>query len=602
MTNSINYEKIGLKCGIEMHGQLNTKKLFCSCKGEETKESDISIIRKLRKVVGENDVVDFAALKEEQKNKIFEYRGNSEINTCLVELDEEPPHNINKKALETSISIAKFLKCYIPDKIQVMRKIVIDGSNTSGFQRTALIGSDGDIKTSYGNVRVSNLMLEEDACKVIERTNEKTIYDLYRLGIPLIEISTYPDIHNPYQFKEIAEKLGMLLRLSGRAKRGLGSIRQDVNVSIIGGERVELKGVQDLRTIPKVIDAEIIRQQNIIKISKKYTKIPEIKSKDLTKLFSKTNSKLIRKSLNNHNHVFGIKITNMRCVLGEKIQPGKTWGKEIADYLKAHIGLKGILHRDELPNYGITEKEVEHIVEKLKCSLKDNFALVLCKKEQKENMEKLFLERIEQLLKGVPMEVRKSNPDLTSSYLRPMPGHSRLYPETDVDIINPPEVEALEDIDKLVKNLEKKGLNRKQIYGIIKEGKYNLFDKILTNYKFKPAFIYDTIISLPKEIEKKEKITIPLNHKHFLDLFELLKKGKINKDILYETMSKLNRNEKITFDNKKIDDKDIEKEIKSIIKKSPTIPIGAVMGQLMKKYKGKVNGKKLMELVKKNMR
>jgi len=256
----MDYKKLGLKCGIEIHKQLDTdRKLFCSCASRLSEKSTMKFNRKLRPVAGEMGEVDAAAMHEKLKDKNFVYTVYND-ETCLVETDSEPPHELNREALEICLKIAVMLHCEIPDEIHVMRKTVIDGSNTSGFQRTAIVGINGHLDTSFGKVGITNVAVEEDSCQILKKEKKEDNYGLDRLGIPLIEIGTAPDIHVPEQAKEVAKKLGNILKSTGKVKRGLGTIRQDLNVSITKGTRIELKGVQDLDMIPTYINKEIERQ------------------------------------------------------------------------------------------------------------------------------------------------------------------------------------------------------------------------------------------------------------------------------------------------------------------------------------------------------
>lgn len=265
----MSYKKLGLKCGIEIHQQLEGKKLFCDCPTVLREDKpDFVIKRRLRAVAGEHGEIDVAALYEQLKGKTFFYEGYKDA-TCLVETDCEPPHELNKDALYTALQFCRLVKAKVSSIIQVMRKTVVDGSNTSGFQRTALVGREGIIDTSEGKVRIENISLEEDACRIIKEEKDKTVFRLDRLGIPLIEIGTAPDIRSPQQCKEAAEKLGMLLRSLPGVKRGLGTIRQDVNISISEGARVEIKGVQELKQIPLIVEKEIERQLDLVNKGKK---------------------------------------------------------------------------------------------------------------------------------------------------------------------------------------------------------------------------------------------------------------------------------------------------------------------------------------------
>jgi len=270
------YAKLGLKAGLEIHQQLDTHKLFCPCPSEIRKdEPDIKVMRELRPLAGETGKIDPAAIFERKKGKYYIYEAYSDT-TCLVELDEEPPHQINQEALNTALLVAKMLHCEIPEYIQVMRKTVVDGSNTSGFQRTLLVGVNGWLDTKYGRVGITNVNLEEDAARRTAEDKDSVTFRLDRLGIPLIEIGTAPDIRTPEQGKELAEKIGLLLRSTGKVKRGIGTIRQDLNVSIEGGTRIEIKGVQELKQIPILIEKEAERQLKIIKAGKKV--LPEVRN------------------------------------------------------------------------------------------------------------------------------------------------------------------------------------------------------------------------------------------------------------------------------------------------------------------------------------
>ncbi|MBW3010745.1 Glu-tRNA(Gln) amidotransferase subunit GatE [Candidatus Woesearchaeota archaeon] len=265
----LDYRKLGFKCGLEVHQQLETHKLFCSCPSlVRGKKKDVRIERYLRASAGETGKVDIAAKFEMEKGKRFIYLGDSD-DVCLVELDEEPPHPINQEALEIALQVAKMMNANIVDEIQVMRKVVVDGSNVSGFQRTMLIGTDGFIETSKGKVRIPGIYLEEEACQKLEEDKNSITWGLDRLGISMMEIATDADIKDAEHAKETAEKIGMIMRSTEKAKRGIGTIRQDVNMSIKGHPRVEVKGFQDLKSMPKVIENEVKRELKEMKSKKK---------------------------------------------------------------------------------------------------------------------------------------------------------------------------------------------------------------------------------------------------------------------------------------------------------------------------------------------
>jgi len=271
----MDYKNLNLKIGLECHQQLSGEKLFCSCNTNLKEENEeIQIKRKIRAVAGEAGEKDTAALYEEARDRTFVYHGYKD-EYCLVECDDEPIHKINQEALKTALGVAKLLKLKIPKKVKVMRKIISDGSCVSGFQRLFICGTESKnsyIKTSQGKVKVNLLSLEEDACKIIKTEENKVHYSLSRVGIPLLELATNSNIKTPKQARETAETIGMIFRSFPLTRRGLGTIRQDINLSIKNGSRVELKGFQNIRQMPKVIEKEIERQLALVKQGKK---VPE---------------------------------------------------------------------------------------------------------------------------------------------------------------------------------------------------------------------------------------------------------------------------------------------------------------------------------------
>ena len=264
----IDYEKLDLKCGLEVHRQLDTKhKLFCSCSTRMMEKDPVIMIkRKQHPVASELGEVDVAAQYEFLKDRTFYYQVFNKEN-CLVETDSEPIHPVNQEALEIALQIALLLNCTIPEEIHIMRKTVIDGSNTSAFQRTMVVGLDGFLEYKGKKIRIAHVSLEEDAAAIVEEKNEKVVYRLNRLGIPLVEIATGLLIgYSPEEIQEIAKLIGLICRSTGKVKRGLGTVRQDLNISIKGGARVEIKGIQDLGLLAKVIELEVQRQLSLPRV------------------------------------------------------------------------------------------------------------------------------------------------------------------------------------------------------------------------------------------------------------------------------------------------------------------------------------------------
>ncbi len=426
-----------MKIGLEIHQRLATHKLFCNCSSEidENAKPTFSVERKLHPVLSELGEVDEASKAEFSRDRSFIYQVFDKT-TCLVELDEEPPHPMNKDALLAVLMIAKQLHSTPLDQIHVMRKMVIDGSNTGGFQRTAIVSIGGYVETSKGKVRISQIAIEEDSAGIVEKNDGSAVYRLDRLGIPLVEITTEPDIADGEHLRETAEKIGMILRATGKVARGLGTIRQDVNISVEGGNRVEIKGAQDLKMLPVLVEIEANRQRKLIELSKEMASLfkgaihVERTYIDVSKLLSQSSSKMIQAGLGAGQAVLALKLPSAQGLLGRELQPNKRFGTELSDYAKK-AGVKGIIHSDEdLKKYPITQEEQTAIRNALHCTAHDAFALVIASKNMAEQALGFVAMRFETT--GVIGETRKANADSTTNFMRPIPGKSRMYPETDV--------------------------------------------------------------------------------------------------------------------------------------------------------------------------
>ena len=595
----MDYKKLGLKSGIEIHQQLDTNKLFCDCPSIiRDDKPDLIVKRKLKAAAGETGKIDIAAKHEEMKEKYYVYQAYEDT-TCLVELDEEPPHEIDKDALDIVLSVAKILNAKIVEKIEVMRKTVVDGSNTSGFQRTALIAREGYIDTSLGKVKIPSICLEEDAAKIVKRDKEYDIYNLSRLGIPLIEITTDPDIKTSQHAKEVAEKLGMILRSTGKVKRGLGTIRQDVNISIKDGNRIEIKGAQNLRLIPKLVEYECLRQDNMIAINKELKEINICEIYDLTRVLKDSKSKVLRNALDNKGFILGIRLKNMAGFPGREIQPGRRLATEYSDYAKM-AGVKGLFHSDELPNYGITQEEVNVIFKELKCNKKDAFIIIGDEEKKARKALSLVIERVKIL--DIPKEVRKANDDGTTSFLRPIPGASRMYPETDVESVIPDikNIEKIELIEDKIKKLEKEyTLSHEFASGIVKTG--IIFSDYVKKYNnIEPKFIANILLNAKKEIKRRYEYDILDIDKYAEMIFEKLNNDQITKEGVFEILVEIAKGNEVNYSKYGgVSYDNIKKEIKEVIKDNKNISAKAIMGIIMSKHRGKVEGRKVMDIINK---
>lgn len=628
----MNWSELGLKMGLEIHQQLNTKhKLFCPCATELVDEEfDKEIKRNLRPTQSELGQIDRAALQESLRKMKFNYETYN-YHTCLVETDDEPPHDLNLEALELSMVIATLLNMHMVDEFHTMRKQVIDGSNTGGFQRTGLVATNGYLDTPHGKVAIENLCLEEDASKRVaidsknndsnkEKSNNYTHFRLDRLGIPLVEITTDPSIHHPEQVKEVAYALGQVLR-STNVKRGLGTIRQDLNISIAKGARCEIKGVQNLDLMPKIVENEVQRQLKLVYIKEELEKrnakvIDEIY--DLNSIFKNSSSKIISAA----ESVKGVILKGFNGLIGLEVQENRRFGTEISSYAKKR-GVSGIFHTDELPAYGITKEEVESMRKYLKVD--DNDAIIIVAHDDDVTTSALeeVIRRANMAFEGVIEETRKSLDDGNTEYMRPLPTSNRMYLETDIPLFK---IEK-DSIEQIKNNLPELPDVKKE--RIIKE--YNLSDDLANqlvrrlkadDFEFIISKIsdsnvdYTTIASVLaydlKEIKREGHEISNITNNLLIDIFTLLSDSKISKDgvtpIIIELTKNPNLNPELIAKNKNlllIDESAVLDVIKDIVAENTVMvqerkmgAIGPLMGMAMGKLKGKADGKVVNNLLK----
>ena len=610
----MDYKKLGLKMGLEIHQQLNTeKKLFCPCKCELTdKKPDYKLLRYLRPTQSELGKIDRAAFEESRRKLEFIYEAYDH-ETCLVEADDEPPHPLNMEALEIALIIASLLNMNVVDEFHTMRKQVIDGSNTGGFQRTGLVATDGYLETEYGIVKIENLCLEEDAARRIGQKKGKVVFRLDRLGIPLLEVTTDPSMKHPEQVKEVAYQLGQILR-STRVKRGLGTIRQDLNISIAEGARVEIKGVQDLDLMPKMVENEVKRQINLIELMKELqSRGAQVEDKihRVDDLFKETESKIISRAISKGGSVLTIKLLGFKGLIGKEVQPGRRFGTELAGYAKK-MGVSGIFHTDELPAYGITNEEVLAISKRLELSEKDAFILVADEEEKARNAITEVQRRAKTAIKEVPEETRKALEDGNSEYLRPLPTASRMYVETDI----PTTVISRECIEEIKSNLpelpEEKKLRITEQYSLsediasqlVRLDKVGDFEDIMASSNLDPTTVGSTLAYTLKELRRDGNDVSILGTHILKETFALVEDGKITKDAVSDVLVGICQDESSPEDIARklnlimLSEAEVEKIIDELISENIKMveergmgAMGALMGKSMEKLQGKADGK-----------
>lgn len=612
------YSCIGLTVGLEIHQQLDTgRKLFCSCGTGEAQEFTVEFSRRLRASKSEMGGYDPAAAFEEAKSKTITYRADSG-SSCLLEEDEEPPHDVDRVAKETALIVSASLNSKIFKEIFTMRKIVIDGSNTSGFQRTMLVAQGGAVRVGKTDVGVQSVCLEEDAARLLSDSRARREYALDRLGVPLIEIALEPVRAGPRQMREIALALGRLLRATGRVARGLGSIRQDVNVSVTGGGVVEVKGVQQLDQLEKVIKFEARRQADLMEISRRLRDLGECRidgaSADITEEMRACNSKIIRSAIQEERRIYAVCIPGFAGFFSLSPSGGTRLGREVAQLVKSY-GVGGIFHSDELPKYGITESDLSVVRERVGAGEEDGFLIVALPPHLRDVLPERILARIRTAWKGVPAETRQATSDGQTAFLRPRPGPARMYPETDV----PPIILTKDELEEAARSVpkpweetvadlqSKHGLNPQLAEQILDSGRLGLFEGIVGERGVEPNFVASSLCSTVTSLQRKGLDASRLTDDIAKRSFELLAGGEIAKESIEVIFESVMAGRTETADEAVrrslaggMDETqlamlldDIVRDNSELISRQKERSMGPLMGEVMKRARGRVSGEKI---------
>jgi glutamyl-tRNA(Gln) amidotransferase subunit E len=605
----MDYEALGLKAGIEIHQQLNTReKLFCRCPTTLRKFEDRSgeFYRYLRATVSEMGEIDRAAREEMKQSRKFRYYTYD--TTCLVENDEEPPAPLNTEALEICLTIGKMFQMTPIEQVHTMRKLVIDGSNTSGFQRTALVAINGVLP---GGGLIETICLEEEAA---QRVEDET-FSLDRLGIPLVEITTSPCMHTPEQVQKVAGYMGMVLRSTGRVKRGLGTIRQDVNISVRDGARVEIKGVQELDLIAEVVRREVQRQVGLIAIRE------ELRARnasageeaiDVTGLFSGTASSVLKKA----NVILALKLPGFGGLVGREIQPGRRLGSEFSDYARK-CGVGGIFHTDELPAYGVTGDEVAALKAVSGAREQDCVILVAATREKAACAVSQVIRRAQMALEQVPEETRKMLEGGSTSYMRPLPGAARMYPETDVlpVCIRPDVMDNLSLPELLTTKADRFARDLKFDPAVARQIAYSeqlpIFEKAVTE-GITPMLAYRTIYGTFKELKREGVPVDDISEGSLIAVLKAVEEGKAAKEAIPGILTKVAEGMAVeTAVNEcspSLSRSDLEDIVRRIltersdfIREKKQAALGPLMGVVMAEVRGAVDGKLVSEVLRKEL-
>ncbi len=629
------YKEVGLKVGIEIHQQLNSKeKLFCRCLSQlqATREPDFLLERYHRPVLGETGKFDAAMLLEFKKNRSVIYEGYYD-SCCTYELDETPPFKINQEAMNIAIEIALLLKMDIIKELHICRKNYVDGSVPGGFQRTITLGTNGRIDISNTKaIGVDAIYLEEDAARKMSEEGNSVVFRLDRLGIPLVEITTTPEIYDPEEAKIAAERIGMILRSTNKVKTILGSIRQDLNISIAKGQRIEIKGVQKLDWIPLLVKHEVMRQMKLLEIrdilQKKGVKEKEIDETpilEVTDIFTGCEFKHFKKGIESGEIILAKKFPKFKSLFGYGIQPDRRFGTEIASKVKTITGLQGLIHSDEdlFGKYKFTREQIDELVNKLGIESDDAFIMIIGPKSTIQTAMDIITQRCKYALINVPKETRRAKEDGNTEFLRDLHGGSRLYPDTDSREILVTE-SMVKNVQDSLKNYQypwdlitdwakKYKTSEETIKGFVMGDDFLLIKSLLTEFEDMASIVITTINETYIALRRSEVPVERLQEEHYRMIFKAVKSGAISKDAISVIMKALAENPEATIEEAKkkagikdISDSEIENIVQQgvdknleLIKQRGMGAMGAVMGYVkLQLGEGGFDGKKVSELIK----
>jgi glutamyl-tRNA(Gln) amidotransferase subunit E len=624
------YDRIGFMSGLEVHQQLKTRtKLFCRCPAgvfNKSDDYDAEVIRHMRPTLSELGEYDGTALMEFKTRKEIIYRIKHKT-ACTYEVDDTPPFPVDREALDISILISLLCKLNIVGEVHITRKQYLDGSIPTGFQRTAIIGVEGEIELKNKKIRLIQLSLEEDSCREISDIGHTRIYKTDRLGMPLIETVTYPDMINPDEVKEACDVIRFLNRSTGLVRTGIGAGREDVNVSCNGGTRVEIKGVAHTRWIPELTHNEAFRQWALLRLREKLLeRIADTASWQPASEFlpyhflNGLSYEPLKGAKKNKWKVLAINLPGFAGILSHFTQPGKSFADELRDRLKVIACL-------ERPNMICSEDLLEDVEDgfmdklaELFCAGPDDAQVVLWGPE--EDM-KTALETVEErcrmAFEGVPNETRKSLPDGTTIFERVLPGADRMYPDTD----SPPIPLEDERIRELGSNLPQDFIHRYhqlKTWGvpedthtfIFSRNLFPLVERCINELDMDPVFTGTFFGHRVKWAEGRKKSQRGLSYDVIYALFRYLKQEKLHPELAYRMLPVIYENPKMDFESilnvlkfKRISQEDILANIPFLREKFRKIRVspgdGAegrwVMGQLWKMACGNMPLSQLREEV-----
>jgi glutamyl-tRNA(Gln) amidotransferase subunit E len=619
-----------LKVGLEIHRQLDTQhKLFCGCPTDFAEsEPEEKFLRRLRPTQSELGQIDQAALFEFHRGRSVLYEADNQT-SCLVEMDEEPPDRLNREAVDVCLTASLLMDAKPVDEIHVMRKLVIDGSNTTGFQRTAVVALGGQLQVEGKRIPVTQISLEEDAARKASQSQQTVGYRIDRLGVPLIEVTTAPVLESPEEVERVAYAIGTILRATRKVKRGLGSIRQDLNISIPDGALIEIKGVQELDVLGKAVELEVARQQNLLTIRKELVARQldsnqlERNYADLSAAFANSKARVIKEAVSRGGVVLGVRLPKFKGLLGRELSPGLRLGTEMSNRASFWGGVGGIFHSDELPAYGVSDEEVRAVTEALQLGTEDAFVIVADVTSKAKDALDAVVDRANEALKGVPEETRTAMPDGTTRYMRPRPGAARMYPETDVsqttiadEYIAILKAHLPETADKLIARLmDEYSLNSKLARQLMDSDYLSLFERVVASGKLPATFVATFLTETCKSLERDGVAVHTIPDVRMEAMFRLVEQDSIAKEALADLVkwqvSHLNHEPgegvrslglQMLTENQleQVIDQSIAKNRKLVDERGQGA-YSSIMGAVMSEVRGRADPKLVTEIIKKRL-
>ena len=543
------YAALGFQCGMEIHQQLFThEKLFCNCPaGLYSNKYNAEVLRHMRPTLSELGEYDGTALMEFKTKKEIVYRLHKE-SVCTYEMDDTPPFLVNQKAIDIAIEIALMLNSSIVDEMHIARKQYLDGSIPTGFQRTAIIGVGGWIPYKDRKIRIIQLSCEEDSCREVSDVGHTITFKTDRLGMPLIEAVTYPDMKTPWEAAEVVERIGRIFRVTEKVRRGMGSVRQDVNVSIKGGTRIEIKGVPRIGNIPALVHIEALRQKALLEIKDEFQKRGihkenlEYEERDVTGILKHSKLEQFKKAIKNGHHIRGIKLCGMADILNHPTQPDINFDRELAGRVRVIACLDEppyIFHTDNYRLYDGYRKDLRKLRKVFKAGSQDVIVLVWGPKEDTITGTQEIRLRILDAMDGIPSETRQPFPDGTTDFERILPGPDRMYPDTDL----PPTKIDDERLDRIKSTMNDYPWSREERYlkyGVPKETAYRLaispramlFDRIEKELKVDMKLVGITLMQTLKSLKRAGFNGKALPDERIFRIFQLLEAGKFYREAI----------------------------------------------------------------------